>query len=413
MKIAILIYSLDRIGGIAKHCLLLAQELEAMGHQVTIWSVEFDSEHCYPELSRKLTIQSLRKPQSSEPDRKIDYPGIRMMNYLSDLWKFFQDQRRLSLAIPPGYDVVNPHGANAYWAAVEYKKRCDTPIVWMCNDFCPVGTDDDIGSNPSKLARTKLFLKKSTCFPFIRYDRSAVCAIEKIVILSEKVRCQIQEHYGVDAVVVRTGVEYERFTSNDANSSGIQRISNSYRFVLLTVCILMPRRRVEDVIRAVSILANKGIDVSFIIVGRTTYDPAYTEFIKNEITVSNLTNQVLLVGEVSDSELVSWFHACDAFVWSADENQSWGMAGLEAMASGKPLIVSKGNGLAEILEDEKTALLVKPNSPQALAGAIERLMNDAGLVNDLVFNGKRLVRENYTWRSNAEKMVNIFQEAQR
>ena len=49
---------------------------------------------------------------------------------------------------------------------------------------------------------------------------------------------------------------------------------------------------------------------------------------------------------------------------------------MEAMAAGKPIIVSQANGLAEALKDGETALLVPARSPEAIAHAARRLMED-------------------------------------
>src|SRR5437764_15431110 len=108
MKIAVLVYSLDSIGGIAKHVLYQCREMAAMGHQVDIWAVEYDKERCYPALARGLNIRSLRQPRPYAVDYNGTTSGRRMVTYLRDVWKYYQDQQQLWSAIPRGYDVLNP-----------------------------------------------------------------------------------------------------------------------------------------------------------------------------------------------------------------------------------------------------------------------------------------------------------------
>ncbi len=410
MKIAVLVYSLNRIGGVAKHSLYVARELAAMGHQVKVWSVEYEKDLCYPELTRGLDIQALRPASPPTADEVPRPPGVRMAAYLWSLWNLYRDQRRLSLAMPGGYDVVNAHGNTISWAASEYKRRHGTPVVWMCNDFWPVATyRREVVSNT--WARVKHMVKERFCLPFYRYDLAAVRYIDRIAVLSERVKAQMAEYYGVDPVVIRAGVDSPRFSRGDGHKIRSRYLDRSSSFLLLTVCMLIPRRRIEDVIRAIRILVEEGVDITYLVVGRTSQNPAYTQFVQREVSASNLGHHVKFAGELPEGELRDCYHASDAFIWTADENQSWGLAAMEAMAAGKPVIVSKANGLAEVLEDGKTALLVTPRSPKAIADAVKRLMENSALAKSVASQGQKLVREEYSWRKHAEAMVELFYEA--
>lgn len=410
MKIAVLVYSLDRIGGIAKHTLYLSREFAAMGHQVTVWSVEYNKDQCYPQLTRGMDIRTLRPAHPSTTDEKHKPSGIRMLAYMWSLWKYYQDQRRSFSAMPGGYDVLNAHGNTISWAAAAYKRRHETPVVWMCNDFWPMASHrNEVVSNGWE--KVKHIAKEGLCFPFAQYDQAAVRAIDKIAVLSELVKSQMREHYGVNPITVRKGVDSLRFARGDGQQVRARCLVRDSSFLLMTVGILTPRRRLEDVIRAMPMLVDEGLDVTYLVVGRTSYSPSYTEFVQAEVAACNLGHCVKFVGEVSEEDLVDFYHACDAFVWPADESQSWGSAGMEAMAAGKPIIVSRANGLAEALEDGKTALLVTPRSPGAIADAVKRLMGDPALANSLANQGQRLMRERYSWRKYAESILALFQEA--
>jgi len=218
-------------------------------------------------------------------------------------------------------------------------------------------------------------------------------------------------HYGVDPVIVRTGVESSRFACGDG-----QKIRKNYHisanaFLLLTVCMPMPRRRLEDVILAIRTLVDEGLNIKYLIVGRTSHSPAYVEFVKNQLARRNLKDRVIFADEVSEMNLVNCYHACDAFVWASDETQSWSLATMEAMAAGKPVIVSNANGFAEVLEDGKTALIVPPHSPASIADAVKRLMRESAMAQSIGYQGQQLMREGYSWRNHAESMLDLFKEA--
>jgi len=178
MRIAILVHSLTGIGGIAKHTLYLCRELVDLGHQVSVWSVDYNKDQCYPELTKGLNIETLRSEHSLTNYKILQIPGTRMLAYLWSLNKYFQDQRKLMSTMPGGYDVINAHGNTISWAAAAYKRRYGTPVVWMCNDFWPPASLR-CEAVPSTWGRVKHGVKEGLCYPFDRYDQAAVREIDK------------------------------------------------------------------------------------------------------------------------------------------------------------------------------------------------------------------------------------------
>jgi len=82
---------------------------------------------------------------------------------------------------------------------------------------------------------------------------------------------------------------------------------------------------------------------------------------------ANVTKNVTLPGFVSDR--AAFFASLDVFIMPS-RSEAWGMAALEAMAHGVPVIASDIGGLAELVEDGNGGWLVVPSDPAALARAI-------------------------------------------
>jgi glycosyltransferase involved in cell wall biosynthesis len=80
---------------------------------------------------------------------------------------------------------------------------------------------------------------------------------------------------------------------------------------------------------------------------------------------------------------------------------------LEAMASGIPVVSTYVGGVPYIVTDEQTALLVPPNSPETMANAILRLMNDTALSNKLVDNSLAEVQK-YTWQQVWPQLAELY-----
>jgi glycosyltransferase involved in cell wall biosynthesis len=328
---------------------------------------------------------------------------------MQGLLRYWNDQRRLAAEIPDGYDIVNPHGNAIHWAAAAYKRRTGTPVTWLCNDFWPM-THQPMSDGAGLADQLKVRAKQALVFPFDRIDHASVHAMNNIVVLSERVKAQMADHYGVRSTIIRPGVT----RPNGEIPPEALRARLGIRtdsFMLLTVCMLMRRRRLEDVVYAVRTLVDQGHDVSYVIAGSHSHSPDYAQEIKTLVQTLGLEERVKLTGEVPENELGSYYHACDAFVWPADENQSWGMACMEAMLSRRPVLVSSANGLSEVLTDGLHALLFAPHQPDSIARRVGELLASDELRTRLMDHGSQLVSSHYSWRSNAQAMLDTFDRA--
>jgi L-malate glycosyltransferase len=81
---------------------------------------------------------------------------------------------------------------------------------------------------------------------------------------------------------------------------------------------------------------------------------------------------------------------------------------LEALSLGTPVVAAKVGGLSEALENERTAILIEPDNPEAVARAVRRLTESPTLRDRLVTNGKALVAERFSARRMAEEYSRLF-----
>src|SRR5881409_285930 len=84
---------------------------------------------------------------------------------------------------------------------------------------------------------------------------------------------------------------------------------------------------------------------------------------------------------------------------------------LEAMALGLPVVASDYGGNPDLVRSEETGLLVPPRDPAAWAGALARLLADAGLARRLAHAGRELVRREFTLARTAVRTEAIYREA--
>jgi alpha-maltose-1-phosphate synthase len=122
-------------------------------------------------------------------------------------------------------------------------------------------------------------------------------------------------------------------------------------------------------------------------------------------------------GAVSDPEAIAILGRAMALVHPTpvDENGSarayelFGLALVEAMARGCPVLASNAASLPEIVEPEVNGLLVPPNRPQAIGEAILRLRDDVELWSRLAVGARRTVEERFTWDRVVERCLEAYQ----
>ncbi|MEX0830202.1 MAG: glycosyltransferase family 4 protein [Nitrospirales bacterium] len=142
--------------------------------------------------------------------------------------------------------------------------------------------------------------------------------------------------------------------------------------VIGTVANLFPRKGLEYLIEAVGHLQQSFPYIFLVIVG--TGDDAYERQLRTQVAHLNLTDHVLFAGFQDHPEcFIAQF---DVFVLPS-LLEGLGIVLLEAMALGKPIVASRVEGIPEIVQHEKTGLLVQPANVEELYLAIVTLLNDA------------------------------------
>jgi len=140
--------------------------------------------------------------------------------------------------------------------------------------------------------------------------------------------------------------------------------------LLLHMSNLRPGKRVGDILQAVSLTKSRA-RLRLLILAGGDFQPY-----EAEVQRLRLEHQVLIknnVREISDD-----LQACDLGIYASEE-ESFGLSILETLAYGRPVVATRVGGIPEVVQSDQTGLLVPVHDPQALAAAIDRLVDNPGL----------------------------------
>jgi phosphatidyl-myo-inositol alpha-mannosyltransferase len=122
--------------------------------------------------------------------------------------------------------------------------------------------------------------------------------------------------------------------------------------------------------------------------------------------------RVEMRGVVPNDEIPSYHAACDVFVSAAVGQESFGIALVEAMAAGLPVVATDIPGYREVVTDGVEGSLVPPRDPEALAAGLVRILQDQGLAERLGRAGRERARS-YDWPSVVDRLEELYGRAVR
>ncbi|MFC4299839.1 glycosyltransferase family 4 protein [Castellaniella hirudinis] len=357
----------NRYGGAEAYGVELMRELAAAGHRVTVFARAYD-----PACDLQL------------PFRPIAI-GRRWPSWIR-VWLF---ARRAARATRGGYDIVHSH-MNGWCGDVEVVHVTPVRYRWR------------VQAMSSLRRRLSCISPRVRTYLGLEARRVAPRPGHRVVAVSQLIAHQLAQAYGpaLVAPVIAPGVaqaepvapEQRRRTRADL---GLPADG--------TLCLLVARNPMRKGLPTVlQALAELPDDVLLLVVGANA---AARECVAR--ASESVRSRVHLVAETS--QVAPYYQAADLYVHPT-LNDSFGMAPLEAMSFGLPVILSPAPwcGFAQYVQPETEALVLShPERADELAQAIERLRSDAALRARLEA-GARDVLARHAWPEVARQYLDVY-----
>ena len=200
------------------------------------------------------------------------------------------------------------------------------------------------------------------------------------------------------------GVDTTVFCPREKKQALIDQYGLTDETVVLFVGNLQPFKGLNILIDAMAMMKDRRIVL--IIVGGGYCEAEY----RKQVIDKGLQNTIIFAGpQAPDKDLPHYYNLCDFLVLPSTYSESFGLVVLEAMASGKPAIVSSLPGPSQLIEDGTDGLIAKVGDVEDLKNKVEYLSNNGPLRRDMGQAARGKIMKKYGWDTIGEQLEKTFE----
>lgn len=368
-------------GGMNVYVLQLAREFGLRGNQADVYTRCHDPrDPQIVQLGDGARVIHLRAgPYDSTKESLYEY----IPEFLSNLCSFQRSEGA-------DYDLIHSH----YWLSARVgmtlgRKWCVPHAVTF-----------------HTLAKTKLRARAGEKEPDLRIsvEERVARAADALIISTEQEKKDLVRLYRAPAHkarVVPAGVDPEMFRPVDRGQAR-RDLGLAEKKVILYVGRIEPIKGLDILINAVALL-EEGDDTRLLVVGGSPGEGHELERLKSIAAARGIEARVTFTGAVPQAELPSYYSAADVFVLPS-YSESFGLAALEAMACGTPVIVSRVGGLTTFVRDGETGYLIPWRCAEPFAQRLDMLLANPGLRHTMGVAARAKALE-MSWSRAADEML--------
>lgn len=197
-----------------------------------------------------------------------------------------------------------------------------------------------------------------------------VCELNKtytsadlVISVSNSLKKRIYELFGVESICIHNIVDLNAF-------SIIKNESKCKQFSFITVAGLNENKNITSLVQAFRIISDQYNDTKLVIVG----DGPQRSVLKKMISSYGLDDKVFMTGTLHRNEINKFFSESDCFVLPS-KSETFGVAYIEAMAAGLPVIATKCGGPEDFVNNEN-GILIDDNTVEKLVAAMIDMLNN-------------------------------------
>jgi D-inositol-3-phosphate glycosyltransferase len=366
------------------YVLQVARELGRLGNTVDVYTRYHDPEDPQiVELGDNARVVHLKAGPYFETKESLHRY---IPEFLDSLLQF---QRSESVR----YDLVHSH----YWlsgcAGIELSREWGVPHVTTFHT----------------LAKTKMRARAGESEPQLRVSTEAEVAsgVDAVVVSTEEEKADLTRLYGVPGHKVRVipaGVDLELFQPVDKVRAR-QALGLTEDKVVLSVGRVEPLKGLDILVSAMAGLRDS-TDARLVMVGGMLEQDGEIKRLQSLARALRIADRVTFTGAVKQAELPRYLSAADVFVMPS-YHESFGLAALEAMACGVPVVASRVGGLKTFIRNGETGYLIPWHCPEPFAQRLEVLLANPSLRQSMG-RAARAKAQTMGWEKAADRMMSTY-----
>jgi phosphatidylinositol alpha-1,6-mannosyltransferase len=249
----------------------------------------------------------------------------------------------------------------------------------------------------------------------LRLQRLALRGAAAVICNAQHTRALAAEHYGVPERklrVVHPAIEVEHGDGEPPSVAAAlrERLVGAGARMILTVGRLSERHKGFDTaIAAMAAIGRRIPEARLIVAG-----PGDQSALRACVMEAGVSGLVVFAGLLERGDLLRLFRACDLFLMAGREVEStaegFGIVYLEAARFAKPVVAGRAGGVPEAVVDGRTGLLVDGRSPDEVAAAVIRLLEDPAYAAQLGRQGRERVLREFDGRRQHEQFAELVDE---
>ena len=241
----------------------------------------------------------------------------------------------------------------------------------------------------------------------VSVEEQVAVSADAAVVSTQQERDDLVRFYGARPQtigVIPAGVDAEMF-SPDSRSSARSALDLDEKRVILYVG-RMERLKGLDLLLGAFARLEETADARLLMLGGRLGQDDELDRLKSIAVRLGIGDRVTFSGAVPHTELPTYYRAADVFVLPS-YYESFGLAALEAMACGTPVVVSRVGGLKSFVRSGETGYLIPWHCPEPFAERIDMLLANPSL-REAMGRAARAKAEQMTWDGVAERMLGFY-----
>ena len=365
MKILLALPALNS-GGVESHVKNLSRGLSSKGQKVVVMS------------SGGTGVEELREI-SGVSHIRVDIKSKSLFTGLPAIFKMSKFIKRRDI------DVIHAHSRVPAWIGSAAGKITGTPLVTTAHSYYSV-----------------------------HFGSSIMARGERVIAVSRGVRDYLTSSYSVekeDVEIILPGIDIGLFTDpGEPESLPDELTKRRGALILGNVGRLTESKGHEYLLKAFAHLkqvlsnSNSCAEKSLLVIAGDGRRMTELQELAEELEISE---EVFFLGERDD--IPALLNLMDIFILSST-SEGLGLAALEAMAAGKPVLMTRCGGAADMMEDDRQALLVSKRDYLELARGLITLIENKHIRENLAAGGHKFVLENFSLSEMASRHIRVYRK---